>query len=90
MRQHPLLAFATAATTLSITLFAAVGSVGAATATHPSDRSTAASRSTLAAGSTLASRNTLAALAAPAYDKSSGKTPKHPKRDAQGRRVEKP
>ena len=60
MRQHPLLAFATAVSTIAITLLGAVGSAGAATAGHRSARSTSTSRSTLAAGSALTLPITLA------------------------------
>lgn len=86
MRQHPLLAFATAASTLSITLFGVVGSVGATTTAQPSDRSTPASRSTLTAGSSLASRSALAALAAPLATRVPIAA-KRPKRDTLGRRA---
>jgi hypothetical protein len=84
MRQHPLLAFATAASTLSLTLFAAVGSVGAVTTDH--SPSTTASRSALLASTTPASASTLAALVAPAEKKPSRKAPKRSKPDTQGRR----
>jgi hypothetical protein len=86
MRQHPLLAFATAASTLSLTLFGVVGSAEAATTIHPSGRSTTTSRSTLAAGSSLASRSALAALVAP-VSKKSPKVSKRPKHETQGRRT---
>jgi hypothetical protein len=60
MRQHPLLAFATAASTISITLLGVVGGAGAATTGHLSARSTPTSRGTLAAGSALTLPITLA------------------------------
>ena len=84
MRQHPLLAFATAASTLSLTLFGAVGSVGAVTTDH-SPRTTAP-RSALLASTTPASASTLAALVAPAHKTESRKAPKRSKADSQGRR----
>jgi Transglycosylase-like domain len=86
MRQHPLLAFATAATALVLTLFGVVGSAAAATTTHPSGRSTTAVRSTLLAGTSLASTSALAAMVAPVA-KTSPKVTEPPKRESQRRRV---
>ena len=86
MRQHPLLAFATAVSIIAIALLGAVGSAGAATAGHRSARSTPTSRSTLAAGSaltlpiTLAPPLTLASSAATRHTKPSLKASKHSKR----------
>jgi hypothetical protein len=86
MRQHPLLAFATAVPTIALILLGAVGSAGAATATHRSAPSTSASRSTLAAGSaltlplTLAPPLTLASSSVVSHKKPSLKAAKRSKR----------
>jgi hypothetical protein len=92
MRQHPLLAFATAVPTIAITLLGAVGSAGAATASHLSARSTPTSRGTLAAGSALTLPLTLApplTLASPSItrlnNKPSLKASKHSKRVTRAR-----
>jgi hypothetical protein len=93
MRQHPLLAFATAVPTIAFTLLGAVGSAGAATANHLSARSTSTSRGTLAAGSALTLPITLApplTLASPTitrHNEPSLKASKRSKRDA-GDRLE--
>jgi hypothetical protein len=91
MRQHPLLAFATAVPTIAIVLLGAVGSAGAATASHRSAQSTSTSRSTLAAGSaltlplTLAPPLTLASPTVTRHIKPSLKAAKRAKRATRGR-----
>jgi Transglycosylase-like domain len=91
MRQHPLLAFATAVSTISIALLGAVGGAGAATVGHPSARSTPTSRSTLAAGSaltlpiTLAPPLTLTSSIATRHNKPALKASKRSKHDTRGR-----
>jgi hypothetical protein len=91
MRQHPLLAFATAVSIIAIALLGAVGSAGAATAGHRSAQSTSTSRSTLAAGSaltlpiTLAPPVTLASSTATRHSKPSLKASKRSKHETRGR-----